>query len=184
MIPTFRPRNSCIAICLFVSGWWYHTNVPPVDAHVWRQLHLSAVACCSDSYCIFATTSAVSSTYWVVDTEVWMVRYTSWACVLYTPFSIIRYIANLTDVYNVCIIVVYTQRYDLCGRPFIFLCAATHPHLRANRHKEGAAVRWMDRMWAFSTRLRGMKVRSHKQKSQMGNKAELRSINSEQKSET
>ena len=23
MIPTFRPRNSCIAICLFVSGWWY-----------------------------------------------------------------------------------------------------------------------------------------------------------------
>ena len=34
MIPTFRPRNSCIAICFFVSGWWYHTNVPPVDAHV------------------------------------------------------------------------------------------------------------------------------------------------------
>ena len=34
MIPTFRPRNSCIAICLFVSGWWYHTNVPPVDTHV------------------------------------------------------------------------------------------------------------------------------------------------------
>ena len=30
-----------------------HTNVPPVDAHVWRQLHLSAVARCSDSYCIF-----------------------------------------------------------------------------------------------------------------------------------
>ena len=53
MIPTFRPRNSCIAICLFVSGWWYHTNVPPVDAHVWRQLHLSPVARCSDSYCIF-----------------------------------------------------------------------------------------------------------------------------------
>ena len=23
MIPTFRPRNSCIAICLFVGGWWY-----------------------------------------------------------------------------------------------------------------------------------------------------------------
>ena len=21
MIPTFRPRNSCIAICIFVSGW-------------------------------------------------------------------------------------------------------------------------------------------------------------------
>ena len=38
---------------LFVSGWWYHTNVPPVDAHVWRQLHLSAIARCSDSYCIF-----------------------------------------------------------------------------------------------------------------------------------
>ena len=34
MIPMFRPRNSCIAICLFVSGCWYHTNVPPVDAHV------------------------------------------------------------------------------------------------------------------------------------------------------
>ena len=30
-----------------------HTNVPPVDAHVWRQLHLSAVARWSDSYCIF-----------------------------------------------------------------------------------------------------------------------------------
>ena len=30
-----------------------HTNVPPVDAHVRRQLHLSAVARCSDSYCIF-----------------------------------------------------------------------------------------------------------------------------------
>ena len=29
-----------------------HTNVPPVDAQVWRQLHLSAVARCSDSYCI------------------------------------------------------------------------------------------------------------------------------------
>ena len=30
-----------------------HTNVQPVDAHVWRQLHLSAVARFSDSYCIF-----------------------------------------------------------------------------------------------------------------------------------
>ena len=30
-----------------------HTNVQPVDAHVWRQLHLSAVALFSDSYCIF-----------------------------------------------------------------------------------------------------------------------------------
>ena len=30
-----------------------HTNVPPVYAHVWRQLHLSAFARCSDSYCIF-----------------------------------------------------------------------------------------------------------------------------------
>ena len=27
-----------------------HTNVPPVDAHVWRQLNLSAVARCNDSY--------------------------------------------------------------------------------------------------------------------------------------
>ena len=31
----------------------YVRYVPPVDAHVWRQLHLSAVARCSDSYCIF-----------------------------------------------------------------------------------------------------------------------------------
>ena len=28
----------------------YVRYVPPVDAHVWRQLHLSAVARCSDSY--------------------------------------------------------------------------------------------------------------------------------------
>ena len=31
-----------------------HTNVPPVDAHVWRQLYRSAVARFSDSYCIFS----------------------------------------------------------------------------------------------------------------------------------
>ena len=31
----------------------YVRYVPPVDAHVSRQLHLSAVARCSDSYCIF-----------------------------------------------------------------------------------------------------------------------------------
>ena len=37
------------------------TNVPPVDAHVRRQLHLSAVARCSDSYCIFANTVIVCS---------------------------------------------------------------------------------------------------------------------------
>ena len=30
-----------------------HTNVQPVDAHVWRQLHLSAAARFRDSYCIF-----------------------------------------------------------------------------------------------------------------------------------
>ena len=30
-----------------------HTNVPPVDAHVLRQLHLSAVARCSDIYFCF-----------------------------------------------------------------------------------------------------------------------------------
>ena len=32
-----------------------HTNcnVQPVDAHVWRQLHLSAVARFSDSYCLY-----------------------------------------------------------------------------------------------------------------------------------
>ena len=33
------------------------TNVLPVDAHVWRQLNLSAVARCSDSYCIFLSLS-------------------------------------------------------------------------------------------------------------------------------
>ena len=77
MTPTFRPTNSCIvggtllspiqqqmhdqinfkeeSYKLFSTGGAprNHTNVPPVDAHVWRQLHLSAVARCSDSYCIF-----------------------------------------------------------------------------------------------------------------------------------
>ena len=37
-----------IRICRYLC-----TNVQPVDAHVWRQLHLSAVARFSDSYCIF-----------------------------------------------------------------------------------------------------------------------------------
>ena len=44
----------------YVCTWYqpaeiytYVRYVPPVDAHVWRQLHLSAVARCSDSYCIF-----------------------------------------------------------------------------------------------------------------------------------
>ena len=36
-----------------MGGGTHDTNVPPVDAHVWRQLHLSAVARCSDSYCVF-----------------------------------------------------------------------------------------------------------------------------------
>ena len=44
----------------YVCTWYqpaeintYVRYVPPVDAHVWRQLHVSAVARCSDSYCIF-----------------------------------------------------------------------------------------------------------------------------------
>ena len=38
----------------YVPGISRQTNVQPVDAHVWRQLHVSAVARCSDSYyCIF-----------------------------------------------------------------------------------------------------------------------------------
>ena len=41
-------------IYTYVRGGTHDTYVPPVDAHVWRQLHLSAVARCSDSYCIFA----------------------------------------------------------------------------------------------------------------------------------
>ena len=35
-----------------MGGGTHDIYVPPVDAHVWRQLHLSAVARCSDSYCI------------------------------------------------------------------------------------------------------------------------------------
>ena len=50
-------RTMCV--CTVCSERWDTaedgTNVPPVDAHVRRQLHLSAVARCSDSYysCIF-----------------------------------------------------------------------------------------------------------------------------------
>ena len=40
-------------IYTYVRGGTHDTYVPPVDAHVWRQLHLSVVARCSDSYCIF-----------------------------------------------------------------------------------------------------------------------------------
>ena len=36
-----------------VGGGTHDTYVPPLDARVWRQLHVSAVARCSDSYCIF-----------------------------------------------------------------------------------------------------------------------------------
>ena len=46
------PKKQLYRYCLFVSGWWYDTNFPPVDAHIRRKLHLSAVARCSDSYCI------------------------------------------------------------------------------------------------------------------------------------
>ena len=35
----------------YVPGISRQTKVPPVDAHIWRQLHVSAVARCSDSYC-------------------------------------------------------------------------------------------------------------------------------------
>ena len=52
------------AVSLFVyslvGGGTHDTYVPPVDAHVWRQLHLSAVAGCSDSYCIFFILVSVS----------------------------------------------------------------------------------------------------------------------------
>ena len=44
---TYQPAE----IYTYVRGGTHDTYVPPVDAHVWRQLHLSAVARCSDSYC-------------------------------------------------------------------------------------------------------------------------------------
>ena len=38
----------------YVPGISRQTNVPPVDAHVWRQLHVSAVArLATATYCIF-----------------------------------------------------------------------------------------------------------------------------------
>ena len=66
MIPTFHPRNSCIAICLFVSARTFRPWT-----HVWRQLHLSAVARCSDSYCIFFLLlfSVYTDTYFVPGTQ-------------------------------------------------------------------------------------------------------------------
>ena len=42
---------------------WAITMHKPVDAHVWRQLYLSAVARCSDSYCIFIRAKRVSNCY-------------------------------------------------------------------------------------------------------------------------
>ena len=87
------PGTYCIAICLFVSGWWYHTNVPPVDVHVWRQLHLSAVARCSDSYCIF--TSYASSilaininTYIVLDVKFYPIRF--------------KEVVRIIEVFDIC----------------------------------------------------------------------------------
>ena len=57
-----RMYNTCpctinsTAVSLFVyslvGGGTHDTYVPPVDACVWRQLHLLAVARCSNSYCI------------------------------------------------------------------------------------------------------------------------------------
>ena len=50
----------------YVRTWYrpaeiytYVHYVPPVDAHGWRQLHLSAVARCSDSCCIFCRFKSV-----------------------------------------------------------------------------------------------------------------------------
>ena len=85
MIPTFRPRNSCIAICLFVSGWWYHTNVPPVDTHIWQQLHLSAVVRCSDSYCIFFIANTIEFQFPYSEKRNWLLlhntpRYSQHCC--------------------------------------------------------------------------------------------------------
>ena len=61
MIPgTYVPHFYDTRYVRYVCTWYqpaeiytYVRYVPPVDAHVWRQLHLSAVARCSDSYCIF-----------------------------------------------------------------------------------------------------------------------------------
>ena len=57
MYNTCRCTINSTAVSLFVyslvGGGTHDTYVPPVDAHVWRQLHVSAVARCSDSYCIF-----------------------------------------------------------------------------------------------------------------------------------
>ena len=57
MYNTCRCTMNSTSVSLFVrslvGGGTHDTYVPPVDAHVWRQLHLSAVARCSDSYCIF-----------------------------------------------------------------------------------------------------------------------------------
>ena len=92
MIPTFRPRNSCIAIRWFVSGWWYHTNVPPVEAHVWRQLHLSAVARCSDSYRMFFPlvriyTETLLSIWYFISAEKGLLRiYQGYVCTWYISF--------------------------------------------------------------------------------------------------
>ena len=61
MYNTCRCTINSTAVSLFVyslvGGGTHDTYVPPVDAHVWRQLHVSAVARCSDSYCIFFYTS-------------------------------------------------------------------------------------------------------------------------------
>ena len=43
-----------------VPGISRQMNVPPVDAHVWRQLHVSAVARCSDSYCILSVNFCIA----------------------------------------------------------------------------------------------------------------------------
>ena len=57
MYNTCRCTINSTAVSLFVfslvGGGTHDTYVPPVDAHVWRQLHVSAVARGSDSYSIW-----------------------------------------------------------------------------------------------------------------------------------
>ena len=69
MYHTCRCTINSTAVSLFVyslvGGGTNDTNVPPVDAHVWRQLHLSAVARCSRSYCIFFYCVPLSRRQWV-----------------------------------------------------------------------------------------------------------------------
>ena len=55
-------------IYTYVRGGTHDTYVPPT--HVWRQLHLSAVARCSDSYCIFFFSSFPFSDFFDFDLDI------------------------------------------------------------------------------------------------------------------